>query len=219
MSELARTLGTGFFQLILAIEMLIVAIAILRRRPVVIVPEAIAGAMISLFLPILALVIISFAAGNSPSDFTVSSLVSLILILILLLFVIIVAVSAVLAAQYTWLFNISETMLIDALSTVLQKQGLEYSPGQSPGFRARLSRMSRITVAASEQDSIKVTLGSFGRAWIRFVGKRHNPGRKVVVADLKRLLSTNECGNSILSGFMLLILSIAMIGMFIYSLI
>ena len=209
-------LGTDLFILVLVIEMLALAIAILRRKPVVIVPRIIAGAVILPFLPVLAVVIGSLVANNLTSDFVFSLVL---LILILLFCVIIIGASAVLAAQYIWLFNVTETMLMDALSSILQKQGLKCSQSQSSGLFARLSRMPQITVTVAEQDSLRVTVAPFGRAWVRFVGKQRDMGNKVMVDDLKRILSTNKCGKSTALGFLYTILSIAMIGMFIYSLI
>ena len=54
--------------------MFALAIAILRRKTVVIMPTTMAGAVILPFLPVLAVVLISSIASAHTSDFTMSSL-------------------------------------------------------------------------------------------------------------------------------------------------
>ena len=129
MADFERTLLGCLFTLFIGVAMLTLARAILRRRPVVIAPTTMAGVLTLPFLLGLIANTVGLIMGSLNSDFAVmsSALSSLVLLLIL------VGFFAIVAAQYFYLYNITETMLRDALHSALQKQGLLYSEPE-PGF-------------------------------------------------------------------------------------
>jgi len=215
MTDFERTFLGCLFALSIGALMLTLALAILRHRPVVIAPKTAVGALTLPCLPVLIVTTVGSIVDSLNSDSTMLSLALTLSGLLegLMLFGVIV----IIAAQYFYLYNITETMLRDALHSALQKQGLPYIESE-PGFFSRLFGV-RISITVLEPKvSIKVIVTS-GNAWMRIVGKRRIPNYKALITDFKQFLTANECGTSFVFGVIYIVGAITFIGMGIYCLI
>jgi hypothetical protein len=212
MTDYERLFSGGLSLLLAGSLALALGLAVMKRRPILISPKNLWGGIALFIFPMLVVFTIGIVADSLNSD-SVSR--SLALSLLMMSFpAAIYTLLAFLITRNFWLFNVTEAMVVDALSEALHKQGIVYSIGQSTNPASQSSKPSRITVALPELgSSIKVVTQAFGGGTMRFSGKQHIEDYSGLVSDFKQALIMQKYdGPYFLVAFSLVLGAIATIG-------
>jgi hypothetical protein len=162
-----------------------------KRKPVLIFPKNVWGGMSLMFLPYLIYMTLRLIVESLNSDYVMLSLAISLLGMLMTVVPFLLLVFAI--AHIWWLFNITETMLVEGLSEALEKHGIEYSLHRSTSPISRFSGLSRIKVDfPRSRSSITITLASLGRAWMHVKGKRRIQNCEMLVSDFRQALTAMQ---------------------------
>lgn len=166
---------------------LILGFIINKRRPVLISPEVIWGALSFMLLPALGLAVFKLISNGLERD---STLLVLLIWSAVMPIAMIGYVPLMVLTWYYLLFNVTETMIVEGLNAALQMRKVDYVWKREGGFLTKLLGLSERTVSlAGAKHPIKVILISRGRAWVRFRGIRRLHDYKTLIFDFRRALS------------------------------
>lgn len=215
MTVYERLLAAGLGVLFLGTFGLILGLKLGKRKPILISPKTIRKGGALVFLPTLIVSTFRLAIGSVTAD---SILLYLSLsVLVVLISVILYALLILSISWCFWLFNVTETILIEALGEALQEHGIEYSLRQTKSPNITFQGARQVTVdLPGTGSSIKVRMGFLGRAWLWFVGRRHIRNCDKLISDFECALKKREY-NDITAAFPLILVGIVSISAVIYG--
>ncbi len=205
----------GFIMLPLGLFFLVLGLRIKKRKPVLILPKTLGRGMALVFLPVLAVMAYRLSVESLNSESVMMSLAVSLLGLSILAGI--YAVLIFFLTRSIWVFNVTEAILIEGWCEALQKHGIEYSLSQRTGLGA-FPGLSRVIVSLPGLgSSIKVTLSTFGRAWVSIRGKRHIQNYNTLVSDFRCALAVKDYKGAT-AAFQFFFAAAGAIGLTIYGL-
>lgn len=186
-----RLVFAGPSILILGAFSLILGLNVAKRKPVLIWPKSQRWSIFLMFLPMLTMVVYRLGTDSLNPEFQMMSLIASLLTLSVL--VSLCAVLMFLSTRSIWVFNVTETMLLEALSEALQRHRIKYSLNQRRHPAGKINRPSWTIMSLTEQRGlIKITSSTLGRAWIRFSGKKHIQNYDALMSDFWCILKAKD---------------------------
>jgi len=206
-----RLLFGGLSVFFLGLSMLILGFMAMKRRPILISPKTLRRGMFLVFLPTLIAVTFRMVVDSLNSDVAVLALAQSLLAMSIL--AVICTLLVFLITRDSWLLlNITEAIALEGLDEILQKHGIEHSLSQNTNPIIRLCGLSQVTAILSGfNSSIKVTLASFGRAWMRFKGRRRILNYDTLISDFRQALAEKDYDGNV-AAFPLLFAAIVSMG-------
>lgn len=188
LSALALTLTMGSIAMYLGIK-------ILKHKPIVVPPK-------TQRIGILLIILVPLSIGSVPAFIrtilftepiidvakTVGQIGVIVALNLLPLFAI---------TLWFILFNVTGTMLIQELETVLQHHALKYEIRETTNILSMVTQIAQVTIVLTQIKAvIKITFAKEGMAWMRIGRKYRFTSSAAVLGDLARALSEYECDAS-----------------------
>lgn len=198
----------------LGLSFLVLGLRVTKRKPILILPKILGRGVSILLLPMLTIMAYSLGVESLNSESVMMSLAGWLSGMSMPIGL--YAVSVFLSTRSIWVLNVTEAMLIEGWCEALQKHGIEYSLNQRTGLGA-FPGISQVIVSLPElESSIKVTLSTFGRAWMSFRGKRRIQNYDTLVSDFRCALAEKEYKGVTAAASSFLLPAVVAIGLTIY---
>jgi hypothetical protein len=116
------------------------------------------------------------------------------------------------------LYNVTETMVRQALAEALEEHNLTHAEGDPPGLLARISAKKNAQIKFSRtlpdlNSTIWVTVNPSGTASLRFSGKRSIPDYQGLIASLDNGLQAREFEGSRFYGWFMPVVAFLSLGL------
>lgn len=201
---------TAIIMLPLSLGIFVLSRRISSRKPLLLHTRVHLVVMVLLFLlPTTALFV-----GVWPPDWPslLSALIVLAVVISLLLFGFRRSMGDVI------LYNVTETMLRQALAKALDEHNLAHAEGERPGLLvrtyAKLNAEIKFSLALPDLNSaIHVTVNPLGTARLRFAGKRAIPDYQGLIASLNERLQAQEFDGSRFYGRFMPVVALLLLGL------